>query len=217
MARERAVVANQTWAVDFIHDSLISGRKFRAFAVIDQWSRESLAIEVDVSLTGERVTRVLERLRTTRGLPLVIQADNGPELRGRTLDQWAYENGVRLQFIEPGKPIQNAHIESFNARLREESLNEHVFVSLDDARSKIEKWRIEYNRERPHSSLGNLTPEEFAAQAADPGRSALARNARPAQKLLATAVQCAPTSDPKPYSFSLTLRLREGVIRKTAL
>src|SRR5229473_2333665 len=164
VARARPVAANQTWAVDFIHDSLISGRHFRAFAVLDQWSRESLAIEVDVSLTGERVTRVLERLRTTRGLPLVIQADNGPELRGRALDQWAYEHGVRLQFIEPGKPIQNAHIESFNARLRDECLNEHVFVSLADARVKIEKWRIEYNRERPHSSLGNLTPEEFAAQ-----------------------------------------------------
>ena len=95
VARERPVAANQTWAVDFIHDSLISGRHFHAFAVLDEWSRESLAIEVDVSLTGERVTRVLERLRTTRGLPLVIQADNGPELRGRALDQWAYEHGVR--------------------------------------------------------------------------------------------------------------------------
>ena len=210
VARERPVAANQTWAVDFIHDSLISGRHFRAFAVLDEWSRESLAIEVDVSLTGERVTRVLERLRTTRGLPLVIQADNGPELRGRALDQWAYEHGVRLQFIEPGKPIQNAHIESFNARLREECLNQHVFVSLDDARSKIEKWRVEYNRERPHSSLGNLTPEEFAVQAANPGNSALARTARPAQKLLATAVQCAPAVDPKPHSFSLTLRPSEG-------
>jgi putative transposase len=210
VARKRPVAANQTWAVDFIHDSLISGRHFRAFAVLDQWSRESLAIEVDVSLTGERVTRVMERLRTTRGLLLVIQADNGPELRGRVLDQWAYKHGVRLQFIEPDKPIQNAHIESFNARLREECLNEHVFVSLEDARSKIEKWRIQYNHERPHSSLGNLTPEEFAAQAADPGSSALARTARPAQELLATAVQCAPASDPKPHSFSLTLRPREG-------
>ena len=147
VARERPVTANQTWAVDFIHDSLINGRHFRAFAVLDQWSRESLAIEVDLSLTGERVTRVLEQLRTTRGLPLAIQADNGPELRGRTLDHWAYEHGVRLQFIEPGKPVQNAHIESFNARLREECLNEHVFVTLDDARRKIETWRIQYNRE----------------------------------------------------------------------
>jgi putative transposase len=210
VARERPVAANQTWAVDFIHDSLISGRHFRAFAVLDQWSRESLAIEVDLSLTGERVTRVLERLRIMRGLPLAIQADNGPELRGRMLDQWAYEHGVRLQFIEPGKPVQNAHIESFNARLRDECLNEHVFVSLDDARHKIETWRIQYNRERPHSSLGNLTPEEFAAQASTEGNSALARTARPAQRQLATAVQCAPASDPEPYSFSVTLKASEG-------
>jgi len=179
--------------------------------VLDQWSRESLAIEVDLSLTGERVTRVLERLRTTRGLPLAIQADNGPELRGRTLDHWAYEHGVRLQFIEPGKPVQNAHIESFNARLREECLNEHVFVTLDDARRKIETWRIQYNRERPHSSLGNLTPEEFASQAVlDPGSSALARTARPAQRQMAPAAQCAPASDPEPSSFSVTLKASEG-------
>jgi putative transposase len=153
--------ANQTWALDFIHDSLLNGRHFRAFAVLDQWSRESLAIEVDLSLTGERLTRVLERLHTTRGLTTT-----------------AY----RLQFIEPGKPIQNAHIESFNARLRDECL---VLVLLADARLKIEKWRIEYNRERPHSSFGNLTLEEFASQAANPESSAIARTARPAQELLA--------------------------------
>jgi putative transposase len=175
--RERPVAANQTWAVDFIHDSLSSGRRFRAFAVLDEWSRESLAIEVDISLPGERVTRVLGRLHETRGLPVVLQADNGPELRGQVLDQWAYDHGVHLQFIERGKPIQNAYIESFNARLREECLNEHVFVSLNDARRKIEQWRIAYNRERPHSSLGNLTPEEFAAlpksQRAQPSRAPL--------------------------------------------
>lgn len=202
--REPPVAANQTWAVDFIHDSLMSGRRFRAFAVLDEWSRESLAIEVDVSLTGERVTRVLERLRAVRGLPSVIQADNGPELRGRVLDRWAYDNGVRLQFIEPGKPIQNAHIESFNARLREECLNEHVFVSLDDARNKIEKWRGEYNRERPHSSLGNLTPEEFAAK--HQMSSAVARAAwPPAKPELAGAAQRAPASNPKPDRFSSAL------------
>jgi putative transposase len=206
VVREQPAAANQTWAVDFIHDSLISGRRFRAFAVLDQWSRESLAIEVDISLTGERVTRVLERLRDVRGLPAVIQADNGPELRGRVLDQWAYDNGVRLQFIEPGKPIQNAHIESFNARLREECLNEHVFVSLDDARSKIERWRVAYNRERPHSSLGNLTPAEFAVAAQPQGSSAAARTARPAQELLAVAAPGATASDPKPDRFSATLR-----------
>jgi len=150
VVRAQPVAANQTWAVDFIHDSLFNGRRFRAFAVLDEWSRESLAIEVDFSLTGERVTRVLERLSLERALPCVIQADNGPELRGRVLDQWAYEHGVKLQFIAPGKPIQNAFIESFNARLREECFNEHVFLSLDDARRRIECWRIAYNRERPH-------------------------------------------------------------------
>jgi putative transposase len=148
----------------------------------------------------------LERLRSVRGLPTVIQADNGPELRGRVLDQWAYDHGVRLQFIDPGKPIQNAHIESFNACLREECLNEHVFVSLDDARVKIESWRIAYNRERPHSSLGNLTPEEFAAAAKPQESSVAARTARPAQELLAVAVQRATPSDPKSDSFSTTLR-----------
>ncbi len=135
----------------------------------------------------------------------MIQADNGPELRGRVLNQWAYENGVRLQFIEPGKPIQNAHIESFKARLREECLNEHVFVSLDDARNKIEKWRVEYNRERPHSSLGHLTPGEFVAK--NQMSSAVARTAWPAaEQELAGAAQRTSASDPKLGSFSATLR-----------
>ena len=115
-------------------------------------------------LTGQRVIRVLDRLALGRGLPAVIQSDNGPEFTSRVLDQWAYDHQVQLQFIEPGKPIQNAFIESFNSRLREECLNEHVFTSLDDARNKIEQWRSEYNRERPHSSLGYLTPEEFATR-----------------------------------------------------
>jgi len=116
----------------------------------------------------------------------------------------AYDHQVRLQFIEPGKPIQNAFIESFNSRLREECLNEHVFTSLDDARTKIEQWRIEYNRERPHSTLGYLTPEEFAAK--NQGSSAIARTAWPADQELADAVQRAPASDPKPDSFSTALR-----------
>ena len=119
----------------------------------------------------------------------MIQADNGPELRGQALGQWAYDHGVQLQFIEPGKPIQNAHIESFNARRREECLNEHVFVSLNDARRKIEQWRIAYNRERPHASLGNLTLEEFAALAGEPGSAVLVRTARPAQEMLAAAMR----------------------------
>jgi putative transposase len=127
----------------------------------------------------------------------------GPEFTGRVLDQWAFERGVKLQFLEPGKPIQNAYIESFNRRLREECLNEHVFISLDDARCKIEKWRIEYNRERPHSSLGHLTPEEFAAK--NQRNSASARTAWPANQEPAGAVQCAPASNPKPDRFSSAL------------
>lgn len=163
VVRQAPEAANQLWSMDFVSDSLAGGRRFRALTVLDQWSRESLAIEVDASLTGARVTRVLQRLRVIRGgLPPVIQTDNGPEFTSRALDRWAYESGVRIQFIEPGKPIQNAFIESFNGRLREECLNEQVFVSLDDARHKIEAWRQDYNRVRTHSALGNRTPEEFA-------------------------------------------------------
>ena len=202
MERSLPSGANQAWAMDFIHDSLWSGRRYRALTVIDEWSRESLAIEVDVSLTGERVTRVLERLRLTRGLPATIQVDNGPEFTSGVLDQWAFDNQVRLQFIEPGKPIQNAFIESFNSRFREECLNEHVFVSLDDARRKIEQWRGRYNCERPHSSLGYLSPEEFAS-ANSPIRSApAARTAWPAERMLAGAVQGATVSNSDSHSFS---------------
>lgn len=210
VVRERPQAANHTWAVDFVHDSLIDGRRFRVFTTIDEFSRESPALEVDVSLSGARVTRVLDRLCDTRGVPAVIQSDNGPEFTSRVMDQWAYEHGVRLQFIEPGKPIQNAIIESFNSRLREECLNEHTFVSLDDARRKIEQWRIQYNRERPHSSLGYLAPEEFAARARQIRSEATARSAWPAQEVLTGALQSAASSDPKPYSFSAHPRPSEG-------
>jgi len=207
VVRQAPVAANQVWALDFVHDRLLDGRGFRALAVIDEWSRESLAIEVDLSLTGERVRRVLERLSNGRGLPAIIRTDNGPEFTGQVLDQWAFKRGVKLQFIEPGKPIQNAFIESFNSRLREECLNEHVFVSLDDARRKIERWRIDYNRARPHSSLGHLTPEEFAAK--NQKSSAIARTAWPAEQL-AGAVQRAPASNPKPDRFSSALGSRRA-------
>ncbi len=198
--------ANQTWAVDFVHDTLANGRCFRVLTIIDHWSRESPALEADFSLTGERVAMVFSRLSETRGLPAVIQSDNGSEFSSRNLDQWAYEHGVRLQFIEPGKSIQNAFIESFNGRFREECLNEHVFVSLADARRKIEQWRIAYNQERPHSSLGYLTPHEFATRHPTPTRStAAARTAVPAKLRLAGAVQSAPSVDPKPAIFSPAL------------
>ena len=202
VVRERPQAENHTWAVDFVHDSLLDGRRFRILTTIDEWSRESPALEVDVSLTGARVTRVLEQLCGVRGAPAVIQSDNGPEFTSRAMDQWAYAHGVRLQFIEPGKPIQNAFIESFNSRLREECLNEHVFVSLEDARRKIEQWRIHYNRERPHSSLGYLPPEEFAALARHLRSEPTARTAWPAPGMLAGAVQRAAASDQEPDSFS---------------
>jgi putative transposase len=205
VGRAQPLAANQTWAVDFIHDSLFNGRRFRAFVVLDEWSRVSLAIQIDVSLTGERVTRVLERLRGERGLPLVIQVYNGPELRGRVLDQWAYEHGVKLQFIAPDKPIQNAYIESFNARLREECFNEHVFLSLADTRRKIECWRIAYNRET--SPFQPRPPHPGGVRSEEPDELAIARTAWPAaDQELASPVQRALASDPKPDSFSATLR-----------
>ena len=153
---------NQLWSLDFVSDTLSWGRKIRMLTVVDAYTRESLAIEVDTSLSGVRVARVLERVIEERETkPGDIVLDNGPELTSRALDQWAYERGVRLRFIEPGKPVQNAFIESFNGRLRDECLNEHWFLSLPHARRVVEGWRLDYNQNRPHSSLGNLTPEEF--------------------------------------------------------
>ncbi len=169
VARERCALPelsgpDQRWSLDFVSDALSWGRKIRMLTVVDAFTRESLAIEVDTSLSGARVARVLDRVIAGRGAaPQEIVLDNGPELTSRALDQWAYEHGVRLCFIEPGKPVQNAYIESFNGRLRDECLNEHWFQSLPHARRIIEDWRIDYNRDRPHSSLGNLSPVEFRA------------------------------------------------------
>lgn len=154
--------ANARWSMDFVSDALGDGRKFRALTIVDDFTRECPAITVDRSLTGERVARVLTALARTRGLPQAIVCDNGPEFRSEALDQWADAHGVTLQFIEPGKPVQNAYAESFNGRLRDECLNETWFVSLPDAQQTIEAWRIDYNERRPHSSLAHRTPEEFA-------------------------------------------------------
>jgi putative transposase len=154
---------NQHWSMDFVADSLYNGRRLRVLTVVDDLSKECPVLEVDHSLTGQRITRVLERVALIRGLPEVITVDNGPEFISKALDSWAYTNGVKLRFIQPGKPTQNAYIESFNGKFRDECLNEHVFVSLADAREKIENWRLDYNANRPHRSLKQLTPEEFAA------------------------------------------------------
>ena len=159
----KPTAANVSWSMDFVADWLIGGRRLRCLTIVDDCTRECLAIEVDTSLPGLRVQAVLDRLADTRGLPQSITVDNGPEFDSKVLDQWAYRTGVQLSFIRPGKPNENAYIESFNGKFRDECLNEHWFISLAHARRIIEAWRIEYNTERPHSSLGNRTPQEFAA------------------------------------------------------
>jgi putative transposase len=154
--------ANERWSMDFVRDTLGDGRAFRALTIVDDCTREAPAIEVDFSLPGERVVAVLDRLARTWGKPKAIVCDNGPEFASAALDEWAYRNDVTLNFIDPGKPTQNAFIESFNGTFREECLNENWFVSLADAQQTIEAWRVEYNTERPHSRLRDCTPREFA-------------------------------------------------------
>jgi putative transposase len=159
---ELATRADEVWSLDFVSDALAPGRRLKLLTVVDTYTRESLVIEVDTSISGERVARVLDRVIGTRGAqPEEIVMDNGPELTSRALDQWAYERGIRLRFIAPGKPVQNCYIESFNGRLRDECLNQHWFRNLTDARTIVEAWRLDYNQARPHSSLGGLTPEEY--------------------------------------------------------
>ena len=157
---------NQMWSMDFVTDSLITGRKFRALTIIDNYTRECPAIEVDTSLGGRRVIEVLERLEATRGLPEVITVDNGPEFAGKALDEWTYRKGIKLNFIRPGKPVENAFAESFNGRLRDECLNINWFLSLKHAREVIEAWRIDYVEVRPHGALKGQTPKEYAEAAA---------------------------------------------------
>ncbi len=152
---------NEHWSMDFVSDALSDGRRFRALTVMDNFTRESVTIEVDTSISGERVTRVLDWLKMVHGLPETIIVDNGPEFTSRAMLSWAQENQVKLHFIDPGKPVQNAYIESFNGRLRDECLNQHWFKDLREAKTIIEVWRTDYNRERPHSSLKYLAPEVF--------------------------------------------------------
>lgn len=151
----------ERWSMDFVSDALFDGRPFRCFTLVDDFTRECPAIEVGHSLPAWRVIHVLERVAAERGLPRSIICDNGPEFTSKALDRWAYEHGVTLQFIRPGKPIENAYCESFNGKLRDECLNANWFPTIADAQRAIEAWRIEYNDERPHKSLGRRTPAEF--------------------------------------------------------
>jgi putative transposase len=159
-----AVGFNQRWSMDFVSDQLANGRRIRVLNVLDDFSRRCLAAEVDSSLPGLRVCRVLDRLVSHHGKPETLLVDNGPEFTGKALDEWAYQRGVRIDFIAPGKPTQNPYVESLNGKLRDECLNEHWFTSLADAPRILAAWRLDYNTVRPHSSLQNLTPEQFAQQ-----------------------------------------------------
>ncbi len=158
---------NERWSMDLVSDCVATGRVIRMLTIVDGCTRECPAIEVDTSLGGLRVRRVLDRIASERGLPEAIVLDNGPEFRSRALAAWSEERGVRLEFIQPGKPVQNAYVESFNGRLRDECLNANWFTSLSDARRKIEAWRQDYNQQRPHSSLDYVPPAEFARTRAE--------------------------------------------------
>lgn len=155
---------NECWSMDFVHDELFNGHRIRALTIVDNWSRECVAIEVNRRLSGEDVVATLSWLGLERGGPKRIQVDNGSEFISKALDKWAYDNGVVLDFSRPGKPTDNPFIESFNGTFRDECLNINWFLSLEDAREKIALWRWDYNHTRPHSSLGDLTPMEYRAQ-----------------------------------------------------
>lgn len=175
--RERVPLAaaarrNQRWSMDFASDSLWSGRRFRALAIVDDHTKEIPAILADVSISGVRVARLLDELAARHGLPEEIVSDNGPEFTSRAMFEWSQKTGVRLRFIQPGKPIQNAFAESLIGRFRDECLNENWFGSLPEARRIIEAWRIHYNERRPHSAIGYMTPAQYAAS----GRSAALAN-----------------------------------------
>lgn len=155
---------NERWGMDFIHDRCEDGRQFRSLTMVDELTRECPAIEVGTSLPAARVIEVLDELALGRGLPDSMIVDNGPEFISRALDVWAYRRGIELHFIRPGKPVENAYIESFHSRFRDECLNANWFRDITDAKFQIEQWRRDYNEARPHTSLGGLTPTEYAGR-----------------------------------------------------
>ena len=156
--------ANDSWSMDFMCDRLESGQRFRIFTLLDLFTRECLLLKAGVSLTGVQVVSFLEEVRKWRKLPRAITVDNGPEFISKKMDAWAYYQEVKLNYIRPGKPIENAFIESFNGRLRDECLNANIFFSVEDAQKKLDAWREDYNHKRPHSAIGNKTPAEFAGR-----------------------------------------------------
>jgi len=163
----RPQAANEVWSMDFVFDRVAGGRAIKCLAVVDDATHEAVAVVPGHNIGGQQVVRVLDQICHTRSRPKVIRTDNAKEFCGRAMLTWAHEKDVALRLIEPGKPNQNAYIESFNGRLRDECLNEHWFVSLDHARTVIESWRREYNEQRPKRSLGGLTPAEYAKRLAE--------------------------------------------------
>ena len=210
---EKASAPNAIWVLDFVSDTFASGRRFRVFNVEDQFTRRGLGVEIDTSLPGRRIVRVLDRLVAMWGKPQMIVSDNGTELTCNAMLRWTTEQSIAWHYIAPGKPMQNGYMESFNGKLRDECLNEHVFASLAEARRIIEAWRVDYNEVRPHSSLAYRTPEEFAAAWGDttvggiaPDASAChrarSRQGRPGSVERASPSACRPT---------LTAPARDGV------
>ena len=166
----RADAPNVVWAMDFVHDELRDGRRFRALTIVDLHTRECLAVDVGQHLRGEHVVAALDRIRNDRGVPKYLRTDHGSEFISRIVDLWAYQHHVAMDFTRPGKPTDNGHVESFNGRLREECLNTHWFRNIEEAQREIDAWRKDYNETRPHRTLGGLTPNEYAAKAANEGR-----------------------------------------------
>jgi putative transposase len=162
--RFKPTAPNQVWSLDFVADQLADGRRFRALTVMDIYTRECLAIEVGQSLKGEDVVRVLNRIKVQRGDPKMLFCDNGSEFSSQAMDLWAYQNKARIDFSRPGKPTDNAFVESFNGTFRKECLDAHWFTALTEAKQIVEAWRREYNESRPHRALGERTPNEFACQ-----------------------------------------------------
>jgi len=160
--RPAAERCGQHWSMDFMSDQLFNGQRFRLLTLVDNFTRESLAIRVGQRLTGDDVVQVLEGVTKQHGKPETIRVDNGPEFISKSLDLWAFWNGVKLDFSRPGKPTDNAFIESFNGKFRQECLSQNWFLSLDDAQERVDAWRRDYNEERPHSALGQRSPTEFA-------------------------------------------------------
>jgi putative transposase len=196
VATPKATRPNQKWSMDFMSAKLLDGRWFRVLTVIDQFTRECLTLVADRALNGHRVALALSQVVAERETPESITADNGSEFAGKAMDGWSYRYGVRLEFIRPGKPIDNGYIESFNGRLRDECLNVETFFDLSDVREKLERWRLDYNQVRPHSALADRSPEAFACDWKE-SSAASSRTAWPANQAPAGAVHCSDTADPK--------------------